>query len=167
MATVGILGRNSEETANAFLLICQEKGLNTPEKSYRIIQNNEVFVSVTKNTNDIPQIWVIQEGTDSGLTLPYHSGKDGYWVINADNYPISPPHDQWDIITYGFNGKASVTASSVADGILQVCVQRGFMTLGKHFYEPQEFKAPCPFSINPLNVLGAAVACALCDVLIN
>jgi len=85
--------------------------------------------------------------------------------MNVDSIKMPPRFEKGKLITYGFNMKASVTASSVSDESLQVCIQRGFESIKGSRFGPQEFKTDCPSFVSPLNLLGAVAACAVCDVL--
>ena len=46
------------------------------------------------------------------------------------------------VITYGFNTKASITASSVEEEQVMVCLQRSMKTKQQKEIEPQEIKMP-------------------------
>ena len=170
MATVGILGGNSNETAMLFIQLCQEKGQSALVDSYKLTKNNVIpIVSIAENKKIAPKIWILQETTNYALWLDACMGD--YLIINADS-DLSPFFNALalglggsNVITYGFNGRASVTASSVSDEALQVCIQRSFVSLNGSAYEPQEFKAACPSFVSPLSVLGAVTACAVCDIL--
>jgi len=162
MATIGILGGNTQETAKMFSQICRENGRKVLLDSYKITKENSIsIVAIDEIIFELPQIFILQETTDYALNLE----EGNYLIVNADRAVVPPPTEA-GIITYGFNGKASVTASSVADEALQVCIQRGFRTLNGSPLIPQEFSTPCPSSVDPLNVLGAIAACAVCDVLL-
>jgi len=170
MVVVGILGSDSSEMTDLFSRICQEKGLTTLVSLYKTTGKDVIPVVCIDENNSTtlyvpPRVWILQDTSEFGTYMTEHMSEHSYLVVNADSPVISPPSCN-GIITYGFNGKASVTASSITDGTLQVCIQRSFKSLGQHFYEPQEFKALCPQSVNPLNVLGAVTACAVCDVLL-
>lgn len=168
MTSIGILGGNPNETATLFLLMCQKEGLTSLDILDKITKSNDApIVCIDENdstsTRSMPIVWIIQE--NCGYNVHTNSLLEGIelFIINADNPIMQIPNGR-GIITYGFNSKASVTASSVTDGTMQVCIQRGFKTLGERFYEPQEFKVSCPTEVNPLNVLGAVTACAVCDI---
>jgi len=164
MSIIGILGGDSRETAALFLRICQEKDLEAQVDLFKITKNDVIpIVCIDENEFGPPRVWVLQDVTEYNYYAINLAKEDGYLIVNADN-SITPIPNRGDIITYGFNSKASITASSVADEALQVCIQRGFKTMDRHFYEPQEFKIPCPNSANPINVLGAITACAVCDI---
>ena len=61
-----------------------------------------------------------------------------YLVINADeNLDILEDIDI-NVITYGFNSKSTITASSVKDDNILLCIQRTIENLFKKPIEPQE-----------------------------
>ena len=155
MASVGILGGNSNETAHILSLLCQEKGQKAIVGYYKITENNVIpIVSIDENVLKHPMVFILQEATNCALN------GDSYLIVNADSPVVANPTAK-GVITYGFNGKSSVTLSSVADDAVQVCIQRGFKSLNGCEYEPQEFKASFPAHSDPLNVLGAVTACAV------
>ena len=169
MAKVGILGENSNEMAAIFSQICRGNKRNALVGYHKISENNPIPIV----TIDIgyeyskpitPLVFILQETTNYAQEAIKLLDTNGYLIVNADE-SVPSPTSRCGIITYGFNAKASVTASSVADGALQVCIQRGFKSLNGSPCEPQEFKAPCPEEANPLDVLGAVTACVVCDVL--
>jgi len=172
MAAIGILGGNTKETANSFLRICQENGVNKIDTLYKITENDLIpIVCIDEfsffKENAHPKVWIVQEPSKHTVDVAAQLGPTDCLIVNSDTEGIysALAQSQAGLITYGFNGRASVTASSVADGAVQVCIQRGFYSLMQREYEPQEFSAPCPPEINPLSVLGAITACAVCDIL--
>lgn len=52
------------------------------------------------------------------------------------------------VVTYGFNSKASITASSVKDEEMMLCIQRAFENKEKKVIEPQEIKLPICENVN-------------------
>lgn len=167
MASIGILGGDPNETAAILTRICQEKGQHPQIYYHKITENNSIpIVSIDEKTPIVPKVFILQEATNYATEVASELCVDGYLIVNADGPLTKLPAGQNKIITYGFNGKASVTASSVTDESVQVCIQRGFQSLSGLPYEPQEFKAECSSTADPLNVLGAVTACAVCDVLI-
>jgi|GEM_PF-1738959 len=67
------------------------------------------------------------------------------------------------VVTYGFNSKACVTVSSVANGAyntIQLCIQRSISTLHGEILEPQEFPINTQ-SKNILNVISAVTTVIL------
>jgi UDP-N-acetylmuramyl pentapeptide synthase len=81
---------------------------------------------------------------------------DDYLIINADDADIFSAlgENRAKVITYGFNSRACITASSVTEDGLQLCIQRSFVDLGGNTRSPQEFSAPVTY-------LGAAAAWAV------
>jgi len=68
-------------------------------------------------------------------------GESTVFVADPDNKSILShlPRKGAGLITCGFNGKDCVTASSVTENELQVCVQRNIPTADGRILEPQEF----------------------------
>jgi len=165
MAKIGILGKGSNETAAFLLGLYQEFFPNKIDNPHKILKGDEMsIVCIDEKTEEneeksLPKVWLIQ---DADVNAVYN--KDDYLILNTDKRAKSKGACA-NILSYGFNSKASVTASSVANEAMQVCIQRGFKSMGQHNYEPMEFKTTCPADINPLSVLGAVCACAVCDLL--
>jgi len=69
-------------------------------------------------------------------------------ILNSDDNAIMPQIKlaQTQIITYGFNSRASVTVSGVSEDTLAICVRRGFTALrtGQEIL-PQELLIKSPF----------------------
>lgn len=64
-----------------------------------------------------------------------------YILVNSDEVDLSILQDLNAIsITYGFNGKATVTMSSIEDEELILCLQRNVKTLQNKIIEPQEIR---------------------------
>lgn len=67
-----------------------------------------------------------------------------YLVINSDieaNLKLIK-NMKATVVTYGFNTKATVTASSVKEEDMMICIQRNFENKEKTLIEPQEIKMP-------------------------
>lgn len=64
-----------------------------------------------------------------------------YIIVNSDKVDLKILQDLNAIsITYGFNGKATVTMSSIEDEELILCLQRNITTLQNKKIEPQEIR---------------------------
>ena len=169
MAAIGILGDDAQVTASLLQRIFQEKGGMGRDSLYKITENEgHSIVSFDEKSLSVP-VWILQENWEQAD--PAHNSADAMrdeyccLIVNADTVRVSALRGhQGGLITYGFNPRTSVTASSVADGAVQVCIQRGFRSLSQRTFEPQEFKALCPPEADPLQVLGAVTACAVCDI---
>lgn len=165
MAKIGILGKDSNETAGFLLSLCSKLIPSELDNPHKILKRDGMSIVCIDekidefSENSLPKIWLIQ---DADVNAVYNKGD--FLILNTDKRARSKGACT-NILSYGFNSKASVTASSVADGAMQVCIQRGFKSMGQQSYEPMEFKTVCPADVNPLNVLGAVCACAVCDLL--
>ncbi len=87
----------------------------------------------------------------------------GTVILNADDYErISLLQGKrYSVLTYGFNSKASITASSIGEGIYRenyiCCLQRTLLTKCGNIIEPQEFEIRVNSgSIDPYSVMAAA-----------
>ena len=65
-----------------------------------------------------------------------------YLVINTDNnvVNINIENNNMEIITYGMNQKATVTASSIKEDEILICLQRNIENINGKVIEMQEFK---------------------------
>lgn len=64
-----------------------------------------------------------------------------YIIINSDEMDLSILQDlNATSITYGFNGKATVTMSSIEDDAIILCLQRVIKTIQGNIIEPQEIR---------------------------
>lgn len=87
----------------------------------------------------------------------------GTVILNADDHErISLLQGKrYSVLTYGFNSKASVTASSIGEGIYResfiCCLQRTLLTKDGNVVEPQEFEIDVNLnSVDPYSVMAAA-----------
>ena len=149
MPSVGMVGQNGREMTRAFLRMCQ----GTASCYY-----------ITEGQHHGPDLDVlVVSGASSVLPkLIPRLTQDCYLVVNADDKEIfhylTP--SQARLITYGFSNKACVTASSVTQDNLHICIQRSFPSLDGTIRDPQEFAAPgC--AVPPEVALGAATAWAI------
>ena len=152
MPAVGMVGQNGREMARAFLRMCQGKA-----NCYHITENQQQGPKL--------DVLVASEASPILADLVPKMTPDGYLVVNADDkniFPYLQPR-RAKLITYGFNNKACVTASSITDDGLHICIQRSFETLDGITRDPQEFAAPGgALSVSPETALGAATVWAIC-----
>jgi UDP-N-acetylmuramyl tripeptide synthase len=87
----------------------------------------------------------------------------GIAIVNADDNELIKFLEgiRHCIVTYGFNLKASITASSIGDLVVKdnfmCCLQRTIFTSGGRTIEPQEFKVKADLEgVDPYNILAAA-----------
>lgn len=83
-----------------------------------------------------------------------------YLIINSDlegNLELLE-NIQATVITYGFNSKATITASSVEEEEIMLCIQRAMEEKSAKVIEPQEIKIPL---IENVNCTMAVASCLL------
>ena len=152
MPSVGVVGGNGREMARAFLSMCQ---------------GTASCYHITKGQQHGPKldILVATEASPVLAEIIPRMTSENFLVVNADDkmiFPYLSPHKA-KLITYGFNNKACITASSITDDGIQICIQRAFTTLGGGKHDPQEFAAPgWSAPVSPEAALGAAAAWAIC-----
>ena len=143
MPSVGMVGNNAQQMTRAFLNLCQGAA-----NCYHITEGKPYG----------PKLNVLVADASAPVLsaiIPRLSSDD-YLIINADDAEILPTlgNTPAKVITYGFNPRACITASSVTEDGLQVCIQRAFIDLKGVERAPQEFAAP-------VTSLGAAAAWAV------
>ena len=150
MPSVGMVGQNGQEMARAFLGMCQGSA-------------SCYCISEGQRPGSAPNVLVASEASPVLSELIPSMRPEDYLVVNADDKAIFPylAPGKAKLITYGFNSKACITASSITDEGLQVCIQRGFTALDGQMRDPQEFAAPA-HAASPETALGAAAAWAIC-----
>ena len=83
--------------------------------------------------------------------------KAKYFVMNADE-PISSKlleRIKTNVITYGFNTKSTVTASSVKEDSILICLQRNIQNYIEKQLEPQEIFIPLTsYKVNTSIIMG-------------
>ncbi|MCL2216622.1 MAG: hypothetical protein FWB91_06320 [Defluviitaleaceae bacterium] len=146
--SVGIVGYNGREMTKAFLRMSQGTA-----NCYHITSEQPLGPKVN--------VLVAAEASPVLTAIIPELGRDDYLVVNADDKTIFPLLSQSEakLITYGFNARACITASSVTDDGLQVCIQRTFCGIDGAERMPQEF--PARGQENSTAVLGAAAAWAV------
>lgn len=83
--------------------------------------------------------------------------KAKYIIINSDleeNLQILQDLDL-NVITFGFNNKATITASSVQEESALICIQRGILVKNKVEIEQQEIKIDINSKDNIYEIMGA------------
>ena len=149
MPLVGIIGTNGKEMERAFLRMSQGN-----VSCYHITQPPTQKVNVLVATEVLPVLSRI---------IPALEQED-YLIINSDDKEIFPllSKNKAKLITYGFNNRACITASSVTDENLQVCIQRAFYGIDGEEREPQEFPTT-KRGESTESVLAAAAAWSVCE----
>ncbi|MCL2356440.1 MAG: hypothetical protein FWC70_04655 [Defluviitaleaceae bacterium] len=153
MPAVGIVGNNGREMTRAFL---------------RMSKGSASCYHITDRQTLGPKVNVLIASEASPIltkVIPSLCSED-FLIVNSDDKNIFPmlenlPKNFTHLITYGFNARACITASSVTRDGVQVCVQRGFFGMDGTEREPHEFSARTDSGENSMSILGAAAAWAV------
>jgi hypothetical protein len=147
MSAVGIVGVNGREISRAFLRL--SKGVA-----------NCYHITDRQTSGPKVNVLVAAEASPVLKEIVPSLGSNDFLIINADDKQIFPllGESEAQIITYGFNNRACVTASSVTEDGVQVCIQRAFTGADGTKRIPGEFSAPVKNGENSTSVLGAAAA---------
>jgi len=153
MPAVGMVGSSGREIAKAFLRMSDGKA-----SCYHITDR--------QSTGPKVNILVAAEASPVLQNVVSTLGSDDFLVVNADDKAIFPLLSQSEakLITYGFNARACITASSVTEDGIQVCIQRAFHGIDGQECLPQEFSAKVKVEENSDTVLAAAAALAVCGI---
>jgi len=157
MTVVGIMGRQSRETT-----YCLREILEGAEAihSFSIID--------LEQTSEMKQvdILVASGGSDIAQSV-IESQSNHFFIMNPDQKDILAyaANSRGLLITYGFNKKVCVTASSVMENEIQICVQRDLPTISGKTIEQQEFGISMDTeNRSPENLLAAITAALVADV---
>jgi hypothetical protein len=158
MAVIGILGEKRRETKEILRELLERVG-----QSCEVIDIDESSGSGIMPKVDI---LVAAEKSEAAMKSIAQAGERSILIMNPDHKDIlkCAPKNQGLVITYGFNNKVCVTASSVMDNEMQICIQRDLPTIsGKHL-EQQEFSvAVDTVERNPEHMLAALAALMVSD----
>ena len=150
MPSVGIVGNNGREMTRAFLRMSKGKA-----SCYHITDRQPLTPKIN--------VLVATEASPVLARILPQLGSEDFLIINSDDTTIFPMLENTlaRLITYGFNSRACITASSVTRDGVQICVQRGFEGIDGTHHEPHEFAARSRTGENSMSVLGAAAAWAV------
>lgn len=145
---------------NSDVLLSYLKELSRNEIDLAIIYLNEdniKFVDRIKVNYDIMMFYIdssnikfLESSKDSVRTSIDHIKNDGFLIINSDMNVFGDILEgkSLHLVTYGFNSKAIITASSVGespvDDYFLCSLQRPNIDIKKRISEPQEYKVKRP-----------------------
>lgn len=139
MSFIGIIADSKYELVLKRIL---DNRLNRINKEHTVIAINDKSIENIKNIRfetilimDLKDV----EKEEKLLNELFKNSK--YLVINADmNNSFEMVNDmKLNIITFGFNSKSTITASSVEENFL-ICLQRKIVNINKEILEPQEIE---------------------------
>lgn len=160
MAFIGIVA-NSDDYE--FIKKVLEKNIDCSK--HQIINLNENSIENMRNIKfeTIAICEDIQKIYNRDIIFEKFFNDARYLIINTDinlNFD-NIQNSRLQIITYGMNQKATVTASSIEDDEVLICVQRNMLNVDNRIIEMQEAKVRCD------NVTNAMVYNLLVSFIIN
>ena len=129
------------------------------EAIIRELKNTSISsIDFTSSDDEIAQILVIHSYDDFFL-----SDNHPFIIINAD---IDFKNEEFDnkeryVISYGLNSKATVTASSIGDKQIVICIQRAIKDINNNEIEPQEIPIILKNGLKDTSKIIACVTLAL------
>lgn len=140
---IGITGKNATEISNIITRLSNCKFYKFDIAIQSHVQYNTILI--TEYAHELADI------------LPTLA-KGNYLIVNSDVREIFPllSNSNASVITYGFNARACITASSITDSALQICIQRKFTNALDQEVMVQEFPVKLAPGEKPEHALGAA-----------
>ncbi|MDR1559170.1 MAG: hypothetical protein LBS84_05635 [Clostridiales bacterium] len=131
MPVIGIIGGQSHETASCLLEILESAGV---AREFSVIDLEQ-----SAQTIPVDILTAAGESQIAGRVIDLR--ENHFFIMNPDQKDILTlaANSRGLLITYGFNNKVCVTASSVMENEIQICVQRDLPTLSGGSVEQQEF----------------------------
>ena len=132
-----------KEILNVFYWYCKWRKKWKTHKRYIKTKNENVVFINEKNIENIKnikfKIIVLNKGIDNKNIKNILLNAE-YLILNSDiNVKIDLIENlDLKVITYGFNSKSTVTASSVTEEEMLICVQRNIINIKGKKIEPQE-----------------------------
>ena len=139
MSFVGIISNNE-----IYEFIKKELLKDITNKKLELININKNNIQNIKNVKfeTIIVCGDLQEMKMQNFYISSILNNSKYLIINTDNNVINIEIDNSNIqiITYGMNQKATVTASSIKEDEILICLQRNIKNINDQTIEIQEFK---------------------------
>lgn len=139
MAFIGVIAESKNEMQIKRIL---DNSLNSKHKEHTIIVINDKNIENIKNIRFETLLIASLDGITNKNTINEFLKNCKYLVISADidNSAIELNNNiKLNVITFGFNQKSTITASSVEDELM-ICIQRKIYNINGKVIEPQELK---------------------------
>jgi hypothetical protein len=152
MAVIGVLGEKRREAIKILEDLMARAG-----HAGQVIDVDGVIEGPQPKMDVI----VAVDRSDKACKCISQAGPGAVLIMNPDYREIlgEAPKSPGPVITYGFNNKVCVTASSVSDNEMQICIQRDLPTLDGSHLEQQEFAvAVDTLEKDPSHLLAALAA---------
>ena len=140
MSFIGIIAESKNEMQIKRIL---DNSINTPYKQHTIIPINDKNIDNLKNIRFETILITNLDNITNKKSINALLKNLQYLVISADidNSCLELNNNIiLNIITFGFNPKSTITASSVEDELM-ICIQRKIFDTNKNPLEPQDIKA--------------------------
>ena len=139
MAFIGIIAESKSEDQIKRIL---DNNLNSPNKEHTVIIINDKSIDNIRNIRfETILVISLEEVTEKKKIINDLLKNAKYIVINSDidnNLEIIN-NIKSNVITFGFNQKATITASSVEESLM-ICLQRKIIDAKQNVLEPQEIQ---------------------------
>ncbi len=158
MAFIGIIAESKNEMQIKRIL---DNNLNSPNKEHTVIVINNKSIENIRNIRFETILVITLEELTSKEEINKLLKNTKYLVINSDmrNNELELINNmKLNVITFGFNQKSTITASSVEESLM-LCLQRKIVDVNKNVLEPQEIlvkEIGKKLSNNTHNVMGIA-----------
>ena len=124
-------------------------GVLADKKTQKMLEQNrkdiEIIPVSTENMKNMKNVTfdtiIIDEKIEDMQKIEPFIKKSEYIVLNSDRKNTIPKVEskKTALITYGFNSKSTVTASSIMEEEILICLQRNVKSKNGEILEPQEF----------------------------
>ena len=150
MAFIGVIAESKNEMQIKRIL---DNSLNSPHKQHTIIAINDKNIENIKNIR-FETILITSIDNITNKQIINHLLKNSHYLIlsaDIDSKDLELNSNiKLNVITFGFNQKSTITASSVEDGLM-ICIQRKIYDVSGNLIEPQEFEWKELYKIMPKN----------------
>lgn len=140
MAFIGVIAESKNEMQIKKII---SKNLNSENKEHTVITINSKSIDNIKNIRFETILVISLEELSKKYSMINEILKNAkYLVINSDideNNLEFINNTKVNAITFGFNQKATITASSVEDNLM-LCIQRKIIDVNRNSLEPQEIE---------------------------
>ena len=140
MAFIGVIAESKNEMQIKKII---SKNLNSENKEHTVITINSKSIDNIKNIRFETILVISLEELSKKYSMINEILKNAkYLVINSDideNNLEFINNTKVNAITFGFNQKATITASSVEDNLM-LCIQRKIIDVNRNILEPQEIE---------------------------
>lgn len=140
MSFIGVIADSKNEMQIKRTL---DNSLNSVNKEHTVITINDKSVDNIKNIRfETILVISLKELVNKFDVINEIFKNTKYLVINSDIDDDSLKlinNTKLNVITFGFNQKATITASSVEDNLM-LCLQRKILDINKNILEPQEIE---------------------------